>query len=98
MMSYLAVGEAPIEIRNVFRQRSRWTKGHYQVFYSRHNPLINFDLPFFQRLLYAYATWSPFCTVITVPGVHRFLAWIWFCSEGFAGNCRFAVTCVTFAS
>jgi hypothetical protein len=23
--------QAPEEIRNVFRQRSRWTKGHFQV-------------------------------------------------------------------
>jgi cellulose synthase/poly-beta-1,6-N-acetylglucosamine synthase-like glycosyltransferase len=28
---YLAVGEAPTEMRNVLRQRSRWTKGHMQV-------------------------------------------------------------------
>lgn len=28
---YLAVGEAPEEARNIFRQRSRWTKGHMQV-------------------------------------------------------------------
>ncbi len=68
LADYIARGEAPLEIRNVFRQRSRWTKGHYQVFYSRHNPLINFDLPVFQRLMYAYATWSPMCTVLTVPG------------------------------
>jgi cellulose synthase/poly-beta-1,6-N-acetylglucosamine synthase-like glycosyltransferase len=25
------VGEAPEELRNVLRQRSRWTKGHMQV-------------------------------------------------------------------
>jgi cellulose synthase/poly-beta-1,6-N-acetylglucosamine synthase-like glycosyltransferase len=31
LMLYLATGEAPEEIRNVFRQRSRWTKGHFQV-------------------------------------------------------------------
>jgi cellulose synthase/poly-beta-1,6-N-acetylglucosamine synthase-like glycosyltransferase len=31
LAKYLAVGEAPDEIRNVFRQRSRWTKGHMQV-------------------------------------------------------------------
>ena len=31
LMSYLAEGEAPDEARNVFQQRSRWTKGHYQV-------------------------------------------------------------------
>ena len=28
---YLAVGEAPDEIRDVMRQRSRWCKGHMQV-------------------------------------------------------------------
>jgi hypothetical protein len=28
---FLAQGEAPTEVRNVFRQRSRWTKGHMQV-------------------------------------------------------------------
>jgi cellulose synthase/poly-beta-1,6-N-acetylglucosamine synthase-like glycosyltransferase len=28
---YLAVGEAPEELRNMLRQRSRWTKGHMQV-------------------------------------------------------------------
>jgi len=33
MYSYpsIQVGEAPDEIRNVCRQRSRWTKGHMQV-------------------------------------------------------------------
>ncbi len=31
LAEYLAAGEAPLEVRNVFRQRSRWTKGHMQV-------------------------------------------------------------------
>jgi hypothetical protein len=31
LAEYLAVGEAPEELRNVLRQRSRWTKGHMQV-------------------------------------------------------------------
>lgn len=26
---YLAIGEAPDEIRNAFQQRSRWCKGHF---------------------------------------------------------------------
>jgi cellulose synthase/poly-beta-1,6-N-acetylglucosamine synthase-like glycosyltransferase len=34
LMQYLAEGEAPDEARNVFQQRSRWTKGHYQVWDS----------------------------------------------------------------
>jgi cellulose synthase/poly-beta-1,6-N-acetylglucosamine synthase-like glycosyltransferase len=31
LAEYLAVGEAPEELRNILRQRSRWTKGHMQV-------------------------------------------------------------------
>ncbi|KAJ9523924.1 hypothetical protein QJQ45_022417 [Haematococcus lacustris] len=73
---YIAVGElpsvylvlqAPEEIRNVFRQRSRWTKGHFQVFFSGKCPLLNFELPFFQRLWYSYAAWAPITTMLTVP-------------------------------
>ncbi|GFH21739.1 uncharacterized protein HaLaN_19101, partial [Haematococcus lacustris] len=64
---YIAVGEAPEEIRNVFRQRSRWTKGHFQVFFSNKCPLLNFELPFFQRLWYSYAAWAPITTMLTVP-------------------------------
>ncbi|KAL6757888.1 nucleotide-diphospho-sugar transferase [Haematococcus lacustris] len=67
LMLYLAVGEAPEEIRNVFRQRSRWTKGHFQVFLSHRNPMLNMRLPFFQRLWYSYAAWAPISTIVTVP-------------------------------
>ena len=38
---YLAIGEAPEEVRNCFQQRSRWSKGHFQVFCSKHNPVFN---------------------------------------------------------
>ncbi len=31
LAEYLAVGEAPTELRNLLRQRSRWAKGHWQV-------------------------------------------------------------------
>ncbi len=31
MDEYLAIGEAPEEVRNCFQQRSRWAKGHFQV-------------------------------------------------------------------
>ena len=31
LREYLAVGEAPEEVRNIFRQRSRWCKGQMQV-------------------------------------------------------------------
>ncbi len=39
-LQYLAIGEAPEEVRNVFRQRSRWTKGHYQVRYKARAHLL----------------------------------------------------------
>ncbi len=67
LMLYLAEGEAPEEIRNVFRQRSRWNKGHFQVFFSFKSPLLNMRLPFFQRLWYAYAAWAPLATCIVIP-------------------------------
>lgn len=52
------VGEAPDEIRNVCRQRSRWTKGHMQIFFSRRCPLFNWNLPFIHKLLYTNGTWA----------------------------------------
>jgi len=58
LAEYLAVGEAPDEIRNVCRQRSRWTKGHMQIFFSKRCPLFNWNLPFIHKLLYTNGTWA----------------------------------------
>ncbi|KAI8463461.1 MAG: glycosyl hydrolase family 9-domain-containing protein [Monoraphidium minutum] len=63
---YLAVGEAPEEARNIFRQRSRWCKGHMQVFFSRSCPLFRRGLSPLQRWLYTHGTWSYLCNVATV--------------------------------
>ncbi|KAI8463876.1 MAG: nucleotide-diphospho-sugar transferase [Monoraphidium minutum] len=65
LAEYLAVGEAPEELRNVLRQRSRWTKGHMQVFFSGRNPLVRWKLPLLHKWLYTNGTWSYFCTVAT---------------------------------
>ena len=46
------VGEAPEEVRAVMRQRSRWTKGHMQVFFSRRCPLFNPKLNLMHKILY----------------------------------------------
>ncbi len=47
---YLAVGEAPEQVRNCFQQRSRWCKGHYQVIFSRkHCPLLQRRLSFLMK-------------------------------------------------
>lgn len=62
LAEYLAVGEAPSQLgsslRALFRQRSRWCKGHWQVFCTPDMcPLIRWRLPFFQRWLYTVGTW-----------------------------------------
>lgn len=67
----LQVGEAPDEVRAVTRQRSRWAKGHMQVFFSRRCPLIQSRLSLLHKLLYtngeplAHLAWcrleGPFC-------------------------------------
>ncbi|KAG1680163.1 hypothetical protein FOA52_000276 [Chlamydomonas sp. UWO 241] len=67
LMQYVAEGEAPEDIRQVFQQRSRLTKGHYQVFLSSGNPLFIKGLPFFQCFWYCYAAWAPFCNTVTTP-------------------------------
>ena len=56
---YLAVGEAPEQLRNCFQQRSRWCKGHFQIMLSSdHCPLFQEQLPWFQRLMYCTGVWS----------------------------------------
>ena len=38
---YLAIGEAPDQVRNCYQQRSRWCKGHFQIFFNRsHCPAL----------------------------------------------------------
>ena len=56
---YLAVGEAPEQLRNCFQQRSRWCKGHFQIMLSsEHCPLFQDKLPFWQRIMYCTGVWS----------------------------------------
>lgn len=64
---YLAVGEAPEEVRNVFRQRSRWCKGQMQVLFSKACPLFDTGLPFGMRVLYTSVTWSYITNTLAVP-------------------------------
>ncbi|KAK9904260.1 hypothetical protein WJX75_007984 [Coccomyxa subellipsoidea] len=65
---YLAVGEAPEQVRNCFQQRSRWAKGHFQIVLSNeHCPLFQKDLSWFQRLMYCSGVWSYVVGAITAP-------------------------------
>ena len=64
---YLAVGEAP-EQGAIFRQRSRWAKGHAAAFFSRSdNPLLRPGLPLACRLIYASGFISFAATAAAAP-------------------------------
>ncbi|KAK9864111.1 hypothetical protein WJX84_001594 [Apatococcus fuscideae] len=59
VQAYLAVGEAPDQIRNCFQQRSRWTKGHFQIMFNpKVCPLFQSELSFGMRLMYCSGVWS----------------------------------------
>jgi len=65
---YLAVGEAPDQIRNCFQQRSRWCKGHFQVMFSKdHCPLLQRKLSFFMKVLFCSGVWSYVVASIATP-------------------------------
>ena len=46
VQEYLAIGEAPDAVRNCYQQRSRWCKGHFQIFFS----LEHCPSPFFNDI------------------------------------------------
>ena len=49
LQQYLCIGEAPDSIQQAFQQRSRWSKGHFQVFWSKECPLFARNLSLFNR-------------------------------------------------
>jgi endoglucanase len=53
LQQYLAIGEAPDITQQAFQQRSRWSKGHFQVFWSKECPLLDGRLNLFYRLAYS---------------------------------------------
>lgn len=67
VQKYCAIGEAPLEIRNAFQQRSRWCKGHFQTFWSRQCPLIDTRLGLFYRLAYSATCVSYISAGVSVP-------------------------------
>ncbi|KAK9908885.1 hypothetical protein WJX75_004221 [Coccomyxa subellipsoidea] len=68
VQEYLAVGEAPDEIRNCFQQRSRWTKGHFQIILNpARTPLFQWRLRLFDRIMYCSGCWSYTVGAVTTP-------------------------------
>ncbi|KAK9865087.1 hypothetical protein WJX84_007198 [Apatococcus fuscideae] len=68
VQAYLAVGEAPDQIRNCFQQRSRWTKGHFQIMFNpKVCPLFQSELSWGMRLMYCSGVWSYVVAAISTP-------------------------------
>lgn len=67
VQSYNAIGEAPEEVRQAFQQRSRWCKGHFQTFWSRQCPLVDFRLGLFYQLTYSSTCISYISAAVAVP-------------------------------
>ena len=59
--------QAPEDIRNCFQQRSRWCKGHFQIFFSSKCPLLQPRLSLGMRLLYGSTILSYMACVINTP-------------------------------
>lgn len=66
VQQYLAIGEAPDVTQQAFQQRSRWSKGHFQVFWSRECPLFDNRLNLFYRLAYSSTCVSYLSTGLSV--------------------------------
>jgi endoglucanase len=67
MQKYLVIGEAPDVTRQAFQQRSRWCKGHFQVFWSEECPLFDRRLNLFHRVAYSSTCASYLSTALSVP-------------------------------
>ncbi|DBA65793.1 TPA: hypothetical protein ACH3X2_002830 [Trebouxia sp. C0005] len=68
VQEYLAIGEAPHEVRNMYQQRSRWTKGHFQIMFNpKVCPLFQSKLSWGMRILYSSGVWAYMCAAISTP-------------------------------
>ncbi|CAL8470908.1 g10450 [Coccomyxa elongata] len=68
VQEYLAIGEAPDQIRNCYQQRSRWCKGHFQIMFNwMHCPLFQSKLSWPMRIMYSSGVWSYIVGAISTP-------------------------------
>ena len=70
VQEYLAIGEAPDQVRNCYQQRSRWCKGHFQIIFNKeHCPLLQSKLSVraTRRPPYQAAVVSPHICIYTRP-------------------------------
>eukprot|EP00803_Ostreobium_quekettii_P008141 evm.model.scf_818.6 EVM.evm.TU.scf_818.6 scf_818:24592-31196(+) len=64
---YLAEGEAPEEVSNIFKQRHRWCTGHLQVFFGKRNPIFYPGLSLKMRVMYSLGAYSYMCAAFLTP-------------------------------
>ncbi|DBB00628.1 TPA: hypothetical protein ACH3X3_002312 [Trebouxia sp. C0006] len=68
VQEYLAIGEAPDQIRNCYQQRSRWCKGHFQIAMNKERcPLLQKRLSWGMRILYMSGVWSYIVGLTSTP-------------------------------
>ncbi|KAK9842280.1 hypothetical protein WJX81_004432 [Elliptochloris bilobata] len=68
VQEYLAIGEAPDQIRNCYQQRSRWCKGHFQILFNfEHCPLFQRRLSIFMRIMYMSGVWAYIVGALSTP-------------------------------
>jgi hypothetical protein len=74
LYEHLATGLAPVEPRPWFQQRSRWTKGHFEVLFSASScPLAfwrytgNLGERLYAAILYMIGTWSYITNFVSTP-------------------------------
>jgi cellulose synthase/poly-beta-1,6-N-acetylglucosamine synthase-like glycosyltransferase len=67
MQRYLCIGEAPDISSQAFQQRSRWSKGHFQTFWSSECPLFDERLSIFHRLAFSSTCIGYLSTGLAVP-------------------------------
>ena len=62
----LATGEAPEDLRGIFRQRSRWAKGNAELFFKQ-SVLLNPHVSMMQRLFFFQCEWTNFASAFCNP-------------------------------
>lgn len=87
LLTSTTVHQAPEDIRNCFQQRSRWCKGHFQIFFSSKCPLLQPRLSLGMRLLYGSTILSYMACVINTPVFAIIPVLTVWCVAGLACHC-----------
>lgn len=67
LQEYIAVGEAPVELSNCFRQRSRWAKGPFQMLFRKDTLFLSPGITLIQRLFFFTIPYNYFVSALSTP-------------------------------